>query len=118
MISKINPLIIPFDELFVTNSKREYKELLTSWGVTSTDLKGLSGHTTTVRGKGCAIWISKKLKGTVLYGVASHEATHAMLNLLELIGENNPGSEEMAYMVQSITTGIILVCQDNETYLN
>ena len=118
MISKINPLIIPFDELFVTNSKRDYKELLTSWGVTNPELKGLSGHTTTVRGKGCAIWISKKLKGTVLYGVASHEATHAMLNLLELIGENNPGSEEMAYMVQSITTGIILVCQDNETYLN
>ena len=67
--------------------------------------------TTAVRGKGLVIWVSKKLKGCDLYGLADHEATHAACDMLDMIGEDEPAAEELAYMVQSITTGIIIACE-------
>lgn len=32
MATEINPLIIPFDSLLVTRSKREYRETVQGWG--------------------------------------------------------------------------------------
>ena len=114
MATKINPLTIPFDELLVTRSKREYREIVRGWGQEPYSLKGVDGMTTAVRGKGCVVWISKMFDGCDLYGLAAHEATHAACDLLDMIGEDEPASEELAYMVQSITTGIILACEGHE----
>ena len=110
MATEINPLIIPFDSLLVTRSKREYRETVRGWGEEPFELEGIDGVTTAVRGKGCVIWISKKIKGHDLYGLAAHEATHAACDMLDMIGEDEPASEELAYMVQSITAGIIIAC--------
>lgn len=83
MATEINPLIIPFDSLLVTRSKREYRETVRGWGEEPCDL----------------------------YGLAAHEATHAACDMLDMIGEDEPAAEELAYMVQSITTGIIIACE-------
>lgn len=45
---------------------------------------------------------------------AAHEATHAACDLLDMIGEAEPAHEELAYMVQSMTVGIILACEGRE----
>lgn len=111
MATEINPLIIPFDSLLVTRSKREYRETVRGWGEEPFELEDLDGVTTAVRGKGCVIWVSKKIKGHDLYGLAAHEATHAACDMLDMIGEDEPAPEELAYMVQSITTGIIIACE-------
>lgn len=111
MATEINPLIIPFDSLLVTRSKREYQEIVRGWGEEPFELEGIDGVTTTVRSKGCVIWVSKKLEGHDLYGLAAHEATHAACDMLDMIGEDEPAAEELAYMVQSITTGIIVACE-------
>lgn len=111
MATEINPLIIPFDSLLVTRSKREYRETVQGWGEEPCELEGLDGVTTAVRGKGVVVWVSKKLKGCDLYGLAAHEATHAACDMLDMIGEDEPAAEELAYMVQSITTGIIIACE-------
>lgn len=110
MATEISPLIIPFDKLLVTQSKREYRETVRGWGEEPFDLDGVDGMTTSVRDKGCVIWVSKKIKGCDLYGLAAHEATHAACDLLDMIGEEEPAAEELAYMVQSIATGIIIAC--------
>lgn len=81
MATEINPLIIPFDSLLVTRSKREYRETVRGWGEEPCELEGLDGVTAAVRGKGCVIWVSKKLKGCDLYGLAAHEATHAACDI-------------------------------------
>lgn len=88
MATEINPLIIPFDSLLVTRSKREYRETVQGWGEEPCELEGLDGVTTAVRGKGVVIWVSKKLKGCELYGLAAHEATHAACDMLDMIGED------------------------------
>lgn len=111
MATEINPLIIPFDSLLVTRSKREYQETVRGWGEEPFELEGIDGVTTAVRSKGCVIWVSKKLEGHDLYGLAAHEATHAACDMLDMIGEDEPAAEELAYMVQSITTGIIVACE-------
>lgn len=111
MAIEINPLIIPFDRLLVTRSKREYRETVRSWGEEPFELEGMDGVTTAVRGKGCVIWVSKKIKGYDFYGLTAHEATHAACDMLDMIGEDKPAAEELAYMVQSITTGIIIACE-------
>lgn len=36
---------------------------------------------------------------------------HAACDMLGGIGEEEPGSEELSYMVQSITAGIIIACE-------
>ena len=114
MVTEINPLIIPFDKLLVTQSKREYRDIVLSWGNKPHDLEGLDGITTSVCGKGCVVWISKKIRRNDFYGLAAHEATHAACALLGMIGEDEPASEELAYMVQSITMGIIVACGDHD----
>lgn len=111
MAKKINPLVIPFDDLLVTRSKREYRETVSKWGVQPPDIGGADGMTTYVPGRGCIIWISRKLGGIDLCGVAAHEASHATQDMLHMIGEHESASEEFAYMVQSITVGIILACE-------
>lgn len=111
LATEINPLIIPFDNLLVTRSKREYRETVRGWGEEPCELECLDGATTAVRGKGLVIWVSKKIKGCDLYGLAAHEATHAACDMLDMIGEDEPAAEELAYMVQSITTGIIIACE-------
>lgn len=95
----------------MTRSKREYREIVRGWGEKPPVLEGIDGVTTAVRGKGCVIWVSKKIKGHDLYGLAAHEATHAACDILDMIGEDEPAAEELAYMVQSITTGIIIACE-------
>lgn len=39
------------------------------------------------------------------------EAAHAACDMLASIGEDTPAAEELAYMVQSITAGIIIACE-------
>lgn len=55
MATEINPLIIPFDSLLVTRSKREYRETVRGWGEELFELEGLDGVTTAVRGKGALV---------------------------------------------------------------
>ena len=98
MATEIEPLIMSFDPLWVTTSKREYR-------------KGKDGLTSCIPGKGCVIWISRKVKAPDLYALAAHEATHAACDMLASIGEDTPAAEELAYMVQSITAGIIIACE-------
>lgn len=43
MATEINPLIIPFDSLLVTRSKREYRETVRGWGEEPFELEGLDG---------------------------------------------------------------------------
>ncbi len=50
-------------------------------------------------------------EGPDLYALAAHEATHAACDMLASIGEDTPAAEELAYMVQSITAGIIIACE-------
>ena len=63
-----------------------------------------------VRDKGVVVWVDKGLELGALVGAAAHEATHAALDLLSMIGEDDPGCEIMAYMVQSIAVGIFIAC--------
>lgn len=51
------------------------------------------------------------MKAPDLYALATHEATHAACDMLASIGEDTPAAEELAYMVQSITAGIIIACE-------
>lgn len=110
MISEIDPLVMPFDKLIVTTSKREYRKSMRNWGAEPARLSNCYGNTSTVGGKGCVVWISKRVKGSDLCGLAAHEAVHAAIDLLAMIGENSPADEELAYMVQTITVGILDVC--------
>ena len=110
MISEIDPLVMPFDKLIVTTSKREYREVMRDWGAEPAVLSNCFGNTSTVDGEGCVVWISKKVKGSDLCGLAAHEAVHAAMDLLAMIGENSPADEELAYMVQTITVGILDAC--------
>lgn len=110
---EMKPLIMPFDPLLVTTSKREYREAVREMGVQPFSLDGKDGMTTAVRGKGVVVWVNKKIHGHDLYGLAAHEATHAACDLLDMLGEDEPASEELTYMVQSITIGIIDECEGN-----
>lgn len=114
MAKKIKPLVIPFDDLLVTRSKREYRDTVREWGAQPPDIGGADGMTTYVPGRGCIIWVSKKLGGVDLYGIAAHEASHAAQDMLHMIGEHEPASEEFAYMVQSIAVGIVLACEKGD----
>ncbi len=111
MATEIEPLVIPFDPLWVTTSKREYREAVRRMGEEPGDPEGKDGLTTCVPGKGCVIWVSRKVKAPELYALAAHEAVHAACDMLGGIGEEEPGSEELAYMVQTITAGIIIACE-------
>lgn len=111
MATEIEPLIMPFDPLWVTTSKREYREAVRRMGEEPGDTKGNDGLTSCIPGKWCVIWISRKVKAPDLYALAAHEATHAACDMLASIGEDTPASEELAYMVQSITAGIIIACE-------
>lgn len=111
MATEIEPLIMPFDPLWVTTSKREYREAVRRMGEEPGDTKGKDGLTSCIPGKGCVIWISRKVKASDLYALAAHEATHAARDMLASIGEDTPAAEELAYMVQSITAGIIIACE-------
>lgn len=77
MATEIEPLIMPFDPLWVTTSKREYREAVRRMGEEPGDTKGKDGLTSCIPGKGCVIWISRKVKAPDLYALAAHEATHA-----------------------------------------
>ncbi len=89
MATEIEPLIMPFDPLWVTTSKREYREAVRWMGEEPGDTKGNDGLTSCIPGKGCVVWISRKVKAPDLYALAA---------------------EELAYMVQTITAGIIIAC--------
>lgn len=110
MATEIDPLTIPFDPLWVTTSKREYREAVRRMGEEPGDTEGKDGLTSHVPGKGCVIWISRKVKAPELYALAAHEAVHAACDMLASVGEEEPAAEELAYMVQSITAGIIIAC--------
>ena len=66
MATEIEPLIMPFDPLWVTTSKREYREAVRRMGEEPGDPEGKDGLTTCVLGKGCVIWISRKVKAPEL----------------------------------------------------
>ena len=91
-------------------SKREYREAVRRMGEEPGDTKGKDGLTSCIPGKGCVVWISRKVKAPDLYALAAHEATHAACDMLASIGEDTPAAEELAYMVQTITAGIIIAC--------
>ena len=86
MATEIEPLIMPFDPLWVTTSKREYREAVRRMGEEPGDTKGKDGLTSCIPGKGCVIWISRKVKAPDLYALAAHEATHAACDMLASIG--------------------------------
>lgn len=111
MATEISPLIIPFDPLWVTTSKREYREAVRRMGEEPGDTDGKDGLTSCIPGKGCVIWISRKVKAPELYALAAHEAVHAACDMLAGVGEEETAAEELAYMVQSITAGIIIACE-------
>ena len=46
-----------------------------------------------------------------LCALGADEAVHAACDRVGGIGEEEPGSEELAYMVQTITAGIIIACE-------
>ena len=81
MATEIEPLIMPFDPLWVTTSKREYREAVRRMGEEPGDTKGKDGLTSCIPGKGCVIWISRKVKAPDLYALAAHEATHAACDM-------------------------------------
>lgn len=110
MATEIEPLIMPFNPLWVTTSKREYREAVRRMGEELGDTKGKDGLTSCIPGKGCVVWISRKVKAPDLYALAAHEATHAACDMLASIGEDTPAAEELAYIVQTITAGIIIAC--------
>lgn len=91
---EINPFIIPFPVTIVTD-EAEFAECV----------KGLGAEPRVV------VWVDKGLELGALVGAAAHEATHAALDLLAMIGEDDPGCEIMAYMVQSIAVGIFVACR-------
>ena len=86
MATEIEPLIMPFDPLWVTTSKGEYREAVRRMGEEPGDTKGKDGLTSCIPGKGCVIWISRKVKAPDLYALAAHEATHAACDMLASIG--------------------------------
>lgn len=90
MATEIEPLIMPFDPLWVTTSKREYREAVRRMGEEPGDTKGKDGLTSCIPGKGCVVWISRKVKAPDLYALAAHEATHAACDMLASIGEDTP----------------------------
>lgn len=87
------------------------REAVRRMGEEPGDPEGKDGLTSYIPGKGCVIWISRKVKAPELYALAAHEAVHAACDMLGGIGEEEPDSEELAYMVQSITAGIIIACE-------
>ena len=38
--------------------------------------------------------------------------SYRVCDMLAVIGEDTPAAEELAYMVQSITAGIIIACEE------
>lgn len=105
---EINPFIIPFPVTIVTD-EAEFAECVKSLGAEPPSIEG-DAITVAVRDKGVVVWVDKGLELGALVGAAAHEATHAALDLLSMIGEEDPGCEIMAYMVQSIAVGIFIAC--------
>ena len=95
MATEIEPLIMPFNPLWVTTSKREYREAVRRMGEEPGDTKGKDGLTSCIPGKGCVVWISRKVKAPDLYALAAHEATHAACDMLASIGEDTPAAEDV-----------------------
>ena len=108
MSCEINPFIIPFPVTIVTD-EAEFAECVKSLGAEPPSIEG-DAITVAVRDKGVVVWIDKGLELGALVGAAAHEATHAAFDLLAMIGEEDPGCEIMAYMVQSIAVGIFVAC--------
>lgn len=108
MSCEINPFIIPFPVTIVTD-EAEFAECVKSLGAEPPSIEG-DAITVAVRDKGVVVWVDKGLELGALVGAAAHEATHAALDLLSIIGEEDPGCEIMAYMVQSIAVGIFVAC--------
>lgn len=55
MATEIKPLIMPLDPLWVTTSKREYRESVRRMGEEPGDTKGKDGLTSCIPGKGCVV---------------------------------------------------------------
>lgn len=106
---EINPFIIPFPVTIVTD-EAEFAECVKGLGAEPPSIDG-DAITVAVRDKGVVVWVDKGLELGALVGAAAHEATHAALDLLSMIGEEDPGCEIMAYMVQSIAVGIFVACR-------
>ena len=109
MSCEINPFIIPFPVTIVTD-EAEFAECVKSLGAEPPSIEG-DAITVAVRDKGVVVWVDKGLELGALVGAAAHEATHAALDLLAMIGEEDPGCEIMAYMVQSIAVGLFVACR-------
>ena len=101
---EINPFIIPFPVTIVTD-EAEFAECVKSLGAEPPSIEG-DAITVAVRDKGVVVWVDKGLELGALVGAAAHAA----LDLLSMIGEDDPGCEIMAYMVQSIAVGIFIAC--------
>lgn len=110
MAIEINPFITPYS-VTVAIDGAEYRECVRDLGIEPPSIEGCDGKTVAVRDKGVVVWVDKGLELGALVGAAAHEATHAALDLLSMIGEEDPGCEIMAYMVQSIAVGIFVACR-------
>ena len=107
---QINPFILPFP-VSVARDETEYRECVRNLGIDPPSIEASDGKTVAVRGEGIVVWVDRGLKRDALFGVAAHEATHAALDLFDMMGEENPGHEILAYMVQSIASGILVACE-------
>lgn len=110
MAIEINPLIFPYP-VTVAIDGAEYRECVRGLGIDPPSIEECDGKTVAVRGEGVVVWVDRGLKRGALFGVATHEATHAALDLLDMMGEENPGHEILSYMVQSIASGILIACE-------
>lgn len=74
----------------------EFAECVKSLGAEPPSIEG-DAITVAVRDKGVVVWVDKGLELGALVGAAAHEATHAALDLLSMIGEDDPGCEMTAW---------------------
>ncbi len=109
MAIEISPFIIPFP-VTVARDEAEFREHVRSLGIEPPSIEEGGGMTVAVRDKGIVVWVDRSLKLGALCGVSAHEATHVALDLLDMIGEESPGREILAYMVQSVASGILIAC--------
>lgn len=61
----------------------------------------------------CIVLTIPSKKTSSYYALLVHEAVHCAQFIFENIGENDPASEEQAYMIQAISQGLFVCDADN-----
>lgn len=86
MATEIEPLIMPFDPLWVTTSKQEYREAVRRMGEEPGDAKGKDGLTSCIPGKGCVICLEDGQGKTQIQNDI-RRCRRTLLDLWKLIGK-------------------------------